>query len=223
MFTCFKTAGIVTASGVWLGTDPAAALEPWGAAGPEPGAALILESDTPLPKSVHDVPGLAASPVATLYTVFNKLSSAEAQHVLASIATTDGVYVSLLHAGRNDNNYGFGLNTYTSAGSALPGYPLDNQRTVLVRSKLYNPGPAGGPDKPFMMWLNGVEQQLRLNGVQQGHPWTNTFVCGGFLPGGPALDWQGDKYALRLYLADHTESQAQRTEAYLRRLYPQIT
>lgn len=224
-FRSFQTAptGQFTTSGIWLGTDPALAVEPWGEAGPEPNAALVLESQAPLPKSVHDVPGLAATPVATLYTVFNKLRSAEAQHVLASIATTDGVYVSLLYAGRSDNNFGFGLNTYTNAGNALPGNPLDEQHTVLVRSKLYNPGPGGGPDKPFAMWLNGAPQVLRLNGIQQSHPWGNTFVLGGFLPGGPALDWQGEKYAARLYLADHTESQAQRTEAYLRAQYPAIT
>jgi hypothetical protein len=218
MLTSFQTAAAptFTASGIWLGTDLAQAVEPWGAAGPEPGAAFIVESDTPLPKASYDVAGLGASPVLTLYLVFNKLSAAERQHVIASILTTDGVYVSLLYAGRQDNDYGFGLNTYVAAADALGGaskYVLDNQRTVVICATLYNPGP-GGVGTRFGMSLNSVAQALTQTGTQVSRNWTNTFTLGGFLPGGPNLDWQGDKYAARGYLAEHSESQKQRTAAY---------
>jgi hypothetical protein len=217
-FSSFQTArsGAFTASGIWLGTDPALAVEPWGVAGPEPGAALIVESETPLAKATYTVPGLGTSPVATLYLVFNKLPTAEQQHVIASIATADGVHTSLLYAGRTDADFGFGLNTYTSASDALRDankYVLDGQRTVLIAARLYNPGPGSG-QRDFALSLNGNPQPLARFGVQQSHAWTNAFTLLGFLPGAPNLDWLGNAYAARLYLADHSASQEQRTAAY---------
>jgi hypothetical protein len=168
------------------------------------------------------VPGLATCSLVTVFLVFNKATTAEDIHMLASFPTTDGQEVDLIYAGRTyaGGYYGFGYNAYADGFITTdPLSYLDNGATRLVRATIAN-STVGG----YGAWYNSVPQQVfgRAGGQLPARAFTGQMTLGGDSLGS-GLHWPGRVLACYVYPTALSEADAQQTEAYLRAKYTDIT